>query len=231
MRRLSLLLLVAVALPFGAARASDCSISVDVASASAPHVTDNTNDWGGNVGGTGAGDAPAGDVYREGTDLTSAWISRSGDTLTAHLTVANLSEAQPNSIFYVYWTYEGADTTKAVRWVSARLKGYAVGSNYGYVAGSTLPTSSQTLTTVGDASATVAAGTPGRIDIVIPKDGDAADWGAPNPGSTLADIYAESRILAGSPEPLPQNPSGLKYGFVYPADTTIDGDTACDADV
>lgn len=240
MRRIILLLTVAaIALPV-AARADHtpdalgCPIHLSDLSASNPNMTDQANDWDGVVTGNGTATVPTGDIYREGADITAIWFGRdTAGGIDAHIQVANLSELQPNAIFYFVWTYEGSDATRKERFVSARLKGYTTAYSYGYVAASDIPTSSRAYRTEGDTTGRIVAGAPGELVIDIPAGGTTFsggsndDWGAPALGSVLDNPIGSATILAGSPEPLPENPAGLRHGFVQQADITDEG--ACGA--
>lgn len=224
--------LLLAAMPLYSAQAQDCPVGTSEASASNPHVTDPTNDWDGIVLGNGSATVPAGDVYREGTDITAGWISRAADgSMTANIQVAALSDAQPNAIFYFLWTNGEVDGAPARRWVSARLKGYTTAYSFGNLVASTLPTSSATFKTEGDGTGRLIAA-ENLIQVDLPRGGTSFSgystdgWGAPEPGSELEEPLVESRILLGSPEPLPSNPAGLRHGFVYEADTTLNGE-AC----
>lgn len=243
MRKLMLLTLLALAVsPAYASHtpgADGCPIHLSEGSADNPNLTDPANDWEGAVFGNGTATVPAGDVYREGTDIVAAWLTRSGGAMTANIQVATLSELQPNSQFYLLWT-NGVTTANGVevpgrRWVNARLKGYETVFTFGnLVPSSTLPTSNSLFRTEGSTTGRLLPGT-NTIQIDVPATGtslfgeDVAHWGAPAAGSVLDEPLAEARLLAGSPEPLPPNPTGLRHGFVYVADTTANGEKLCPA--
>lgn len=222
MRKILALALLTGAIVPGTSQAIDpCTdaptIALADASADNPHAPDDANDYGGTVFGTGSGSEPMADIYREGTDLTGAWLSTGPDgNLRANVAVADLGAgALANVNFYVLWNYEGGDAAKSQRWASARMKGYATEFTYGYMAAGSLPTSNATFATVGLASGIVDVDSD-TISIDLPL--TAPDWGAPAEGACLLAVSGESRILLGSPEPLPSNPSGLRHGFVYEAD-------------
>lgn len=224
-------MLVLAAMPLTAAQASDCPIGTSAASASHPLVTDPSNDWEGVVFGNGSATVPGGDIYREGTDLTAGWISSAADgSMTANIQVASLSDAQPNAIFYFLWTNGEVGGAPGRRWVSARLKGYTTAYSFGNLVAGTLPTSAQTFKTEGDGTGRLIPA-ENLIQIDLPRGGTSFsgystdDWGAPAAGSELEEPLIEARILLGSPEPLPSNPSGLRHGFVYLADDSLNGET------
>jgi len=214
MRKLLLVAIAATTITPIAGQADDiCSIPLSEAGAANAHSTDPVNDWEGIAFGNGAATVPAGDIYREGTDLTGAWLSRAADgTLQGNMSVADLGTGNlPNATFYMLWN-SGAGI-ESLRWASARFKGAEVAYAYGY----------QTINPVtGNGQFATVGETTGAIDV----DGDTVvvnlpagtAWGSPEAGSTIVGISAESRILLGSPEPLPTNPSGLRHGFVYTAD-------------
>lgn len=184
------------------------------------------------VTGNESGTLPYGDVYREGADILSVWLERDGDDITAHIRIAELSAAQPNLIVYVLWDYAGSDAVRTRRWASGRLKGYGNVFTYGYFGqGAT----GSAFLTDGETTGRIVVGSPGEIVIDLPKGGTSSvsgvpndDWGAPAAGSTLGNLVAESRILLGSPEPLPPPPP-VRHGFVGVADDTTDATSTCDS--
>lgn len=214
MRKLLLVAIAATTIAPVAGQAEEfCTIALSEATATNAHSTDLANDWDGVVFGNGAATVPAGDIYREGTDLTAAWLSLAEDgTLQGNMSVADLGAGNlPNATFYMLWNVgEGAES---LRWASARFKGYEVAYAYGYQTINPVTGNGQ-FATVGD--------TTGSIDVegdtVIVNLPANTAWGSPAAGSTIYGISAETRILLGSPEPLPTNPSGLRHGFVYVAD-------------
>jgi len=237
-RKFALAIAGAMMVPLAVTSAhAGCTVPTSEASADAPHVIDLLNDWHGVATGYEDGTVPGADLYREGIDITKAWIGQDAEgNLTANIEVATLSKIQPNSIFYMLWDYEGSSPERARRFVSARLKGYAEGFTFGsYVINPV--TGDPLYYTDGQTTGSVTEGTPGTLSIVIPRTGETlsgsaiADWGAPTPGSLLVNPTAESKFLVGSPESLPPNPSGLRHGFVYEADDTTDASDICEAEV
>lgn len=202
---------------------TESGTGLSAASASNAHATDEANDYGGLVFGTGSGSEPMGDIYREGTDLLAGWLDRgSGGNLRANAKVVDLGVgAMANVNFYVAWQYEGSDAAKSQRWASARLKGYGVEFTYGYMAPSSIPTSNASFATVGVTTGLIDLEND-TVSINLPE----GDWGTPQQGAILRTVTAESRVLLGSPEPLPSNPLGLRHGFVYPVDIA---DSVCNA--
>jgi hypothetical protein len=214
---------------------ADCVVDIDSASADSPHLVDPEGDWNG-LSGNGAEDG-VGELYREGVDITAAWFARDAEGgIDAVTQIASLSDLQPNTIFYLLWyspDTDGVAPDRSTRWVSARIRGYAEPTyTYGHMA--------QGLTgiqffTDGETTGTVATGTPGTISVDIPLEemGIDASAGEYFTFADLAGIFggllgAESRILLGSPEPLPP-PSPLRHGFVYEADTSDNFLEICDA--
>ncbi|HEX9712661.1 MAG TPA: hypothetical protein VGB52_08950 [Actinomycetota bacterium] len=235
-RTLALTALAALLAPLAAVTASQAACSVDVTTASteSPHVTDDTGDWDGVATGNESGTVPAADLYREGIDLTGAWLARAEDgTMTANIEVVSLSALQPNAIFYMLWHYAGTDAAKEHRWVSGRLKGYDVAFTYGFL-GINDVTGNMAFFTEGETTGEVVEGSPGRITVDIPSGGETLsggsndDWGAPPAGATLTFPTAESRFLLGTPEPMPPNATGFRHGFVYVTDVA---DISCDATI
>lgn len=198
-----------------------CSIPLAEANTANPHSTDATNDWEGLVLGNGAATVPAGDVYREGTDLVAAWLSRAADgTLQGNMRVADLGTGNlPNATFYMLWNAGGG--TESLKWASARFKGYEVAYAYGYQTVNPVTGNGQ-FATVGNATGSVDV----EGDTIVVNLPAGTAWGEPTVGSTISGIGAEARILLGSPEPLPSNPSGLRHGFVYTADISEETCTA-----
>lgn len=233
-RRFALAVALLAPLATVASSHAACSVPVNAASSATPHVDDETGDWSGVATGNEQGTVPGADLYREGIDLTGAWIAQAEDgSLTANIEVATLSTLQPNAIFYMLWHYAGSDAAKELRWVSGRLKGYDVAFTYGYHAENPV-TGNPAFITEGNTTGVVQEGSPGVISIDIPAGGSTLsggsndDWGAPAPGSTLTFPTAESRFLLGSPEQLPPNPTNFRHGFVYEADIA---DNSCDATI
>ncbi len=201
-----------------------CPLHIDETSAENPNIVDPVGDYNGVVTGN-EGLAPWGDVYREGTDLTKAWLNRDNDTgdVTGVIEVASLSGPQPNSIFYLLWDFESVeDDPQQRRWVSARWALDRVIFTYGYLGPSV--TGGEQFFTLGETTGTVEDGTPGRIVIDVPM----AQLGDPQPGAVLSNFAAESRFLTGSPEPLPE-PSPLRHGLVQLVDDTENATEFCDA--
>lgn len=235
----ALALVAAMVAPLaGSTAGAACNGDVTTASAAAPHVVDGTGDWDGVVTGNETGTVPAADVYREGIDITKAWLHRDADgDLTANVEIADLSTLQPNAIFYILWDYTGTEPTKSRRFASGRLKGYGEAFSYGWLGPSSTGATGMTFYTEGDTTGSVTEGAPGVVSVDLPRTGTTfsgspvTDWGAPVSGATLSNPQAESRFLVGSPEPLPPNPVGLRHGLVYVADTTEDAITICDATV
>lgn len=240
MRKLMLLTMLSlIVMPVAAQASGECPVPLSLGSAENPNLTDPANDWEGLVLGNGSATYPVGDVYREGTDIVSAWLARDAEgDMTANIQVADLGEVQPNAIFYFLWTYGTTEANgvevEARRWASARMKGYTSAFSFGnLVPSSTLPTSTQTFRTEGDTTGTIdVAGDLLTID--LPRGGvsflgeSTDNWGAPEGGSVLLEPSAEARFLIGSPEPLPSNPAGLRHGYVYPADDSANADPVCD---
>ncbi|MFP5225877.1 MAG: hypothetical protein ACLGH3_10070 [Actinomycetota bacterium] len=230
MRKLALLAIAAAALvPVQAQAFGHCATeggtTLSVADGTSPHALDEANDYGGTVFGSGSGSEPMADIYREGTDLIAAWLDRDPDTgtLRANAQVADLGTGvMINANFYIQWNYAGTDPDKAQRWASIRMKGYDTAYSYGYFGASTIPTSGGTFFTVGTTTGSVDVEND-TLSVTLPAD---TDWGSPTVGATLFAVTAESRILLGSPEQLPQNPLGWRHGFVYPADIA---DSWCNA--
>lgn len=197
------------------ARAYICDIPLSEANAGNAHSTDEANDWEGVAFGNGSATIPAGDVYREGTDLVAAWLSEAEDgTVQANMKVADLGTGvMANAIFYMLWT--SGTGPESQRFASVRFKGYENAYSYGYQ--TTNPVTGNGLFfTSGDTTGSVDV----ENDTVIVNLPEGTPWGSPEPGSTIIGIKAESRILVGSPEPLPSNPANLRHGFVYVADVT-----------
>lgn len=236
-------------LPAAGHAQGDCELAAEDGSSLTPHASDPANDWAGPVLGDGNPNG-AGDVWREGTDIIAAWLHRADDgSMTANVQVANLNLFQPNSIFYILWDYDagGADLHRARRWVSGRLKGYGEAFTYGYHTTNPV-TTNLTFFTMGDTTGTFTAGVGGIVSIDIPQGGTTLpdpypnapyngqvigndDWGAPAPGSLLTAFAAETRVLIGSPEPLPPNPTGLRHGQVRLADWLLNAYFICDIPV
>lgn len=243
-RCFAIAVLAALAATPGIGHAQDnCDVPLDEGSAARPHIADPFNDWRGPVLGNGA--LGYGDVWREGTDIVAAWLARDPDgNVSATIAVQNLALAQPNTIFYFLWDYEGGDALRHRRFVSARLKGYGEEFTYGYLAPSAA--TDNAFYTMGVTTGNINPGPLGTVSIDVPRDGmtdpdrnthapgaegqqvsnDA--WGAPASGSLLELLVAESRVLIGSPEPLPP-PSPVRHGLVGVADSSTDGPYACDA--
>lgn len=225
--QLALLLVAAVALAGPSAHAThtsstNCPISVDVASAANPHVSDMTGDW---VGLTGDGNAGLGDLYREGSDLTVGWLSRDANGLHANIQTATLSDLQVNAVFYFLFDYPISVASQTRHFASARIRGYApVAYTYGYF-GALPGTGTPAFITLGTTTGTLTAGTPGQMSIDIPA---SSVENAPA-GEFFTNLEISSRVLVGSPEPLPQPPSPVRHGLVFIADDTLNADVLCDA--
>lgn len=215
--------------------ADGCPKHISDASIDNPHVVDPANDWEGAAFGNESATVPAGDVYREGTDVISTWISRDEQgNLFGNIRTGELSEMQPNAIFYLLWTYEGSDPTRSRRFVSARLKGYGMAASYGYHSVNPV-TGNPAFITEGETTLKVDP-VNNVLSVAIPRGGKTTlsgvstdDWGAPAQGAELAEILAEARLLVGSPEQLPPNPAGYRHGNVYLADNTSNFESACNA--
>jgi len=236
MKMIRTALIVGIAAMLGVVPAhAACPASVDDASAATPHLLDGTNDYPGVVTGSESGTVPYADIYREGTDLTNVWLAREDGVLRAHIQVQQMAAAQPNSAFYFRWEYVGTDEALKDRFVSAKLKGYGVDYTYGYL-GPPNAAGVQSFITEGS---TTGALLPESSEVIIdlPTTGASlsgapvTDWGAPAPGSVLGLLVGEARVLIGSPEPLPPNPSGIRSGLVGVADDTTDAIDTCDAAV
>lgn len=233
-RLIALSMLAAVSLPLPAARANHipdadgCPIHVTETSPDNPNIVDGTGDWNGNLGTNTDALVPSGDIYREGTDITKAWINRDAEgAYTAHIQVASLSAMQPNTNFYLLWDYAGSDETKSRRWVSGDIRGYADPEFvFGYMSDDGV--TGGRYVTVGTTTGHLVEGPLGEVVIDIPRGGANDDWGAPTAGATLGGLLAEATILLGSPETLPENPAGLKHGFIEIADDTTDAESWCD---
>ena len=225
MKRIAAVLLVLVASvgSVTSAQAIDC-VGVDGADADTPHVVDFTSDWVGNLSERPrSGTYPGGDVWREGTDITQGWIARGEDgRLRAYIQVVELLGIEQNAVFYFRWSYTGSTPAQSKRWVSVRLKAYGSSFSYGFI--TTSITGGTLYSTVGDTTGTVIPGRPGTLVMDFPTGEGTADWGQPAPGSTLDEPLALSFFSRGSPEQLPPNPTGLRYGFIDLADDTADGD-------
>lgn len=195
-----------------------CSIPLAEATLANPQSTDALNDWDGLAFGNQAATVPAGDIYREGTDLEAAWLSRAPNgALRGNVKLQDLGAGVlVNVNFYVNWTYEGSDPTKAQRFASARFVGAQVEYTFGHIAASTIPGSNAQLVTDGGTTGAVNVDSD-TIFIDMPL---STDWGSPTEGADLYLIFAESRVLVGSPIALPQPPSPVRHGFVFIADTS-----------
>lgn len=164
-----------------------------------PHKVDPTNDWNGIATGNGSALIPYGDVYREGADITSAWISSpiliAGKTnYPVHVTLQNFAGIETNSPVYVQWTYDSGNpgVSQARRYVSFITNGRGTGTyNYGYLdkSGAVGTYTSQGTTTGGFT-------TGPNAEIVI--NAPAAKMGNPPAGATLSAFLAETRTLIGA---------------------------------
>lgn len=213
---------------------SDCAggaISVNAAGPDNPHVTDGVKDWYGPA--LGNGQVGFGDIYRDGTDITAAWIARDGSGTHAVIQVADmlLGEQQVNTEFYLLFDYPdptppppGPDVPdKTRRWVSAFFKGYAPAVfEWGYQAEGV--GGNMQFFPEGGTTGSVTPGPNGTVSIDVPLAGMEIDA-----GEYLNNLVAETRVLTGSPETLP-DPSPVRHGFVQLADSTEEDWTQrCDA--
>lgn len=221
MRRMVLVAVAAATIvPMAAQAEGMCRVALGEASAETPHATDPTNDWEGLVLGNGAAIVPAGDLYREGTDLTAVWLDNSADPgygAQANLKVADLGVGvQPNAIFYALWNY--GEGPQAARWASARFKPGSITFTYGYKTVNPV-TGNPLFATVGETTGSVDVESDTiSINLGTAASGHTSPWMPSEAGAEVTGITAESRILVGSPEPLPSNPTGLRHGNVYLAD-------------
>lgn len=211
--------------------ASGCPVHVDATSATSPNIADPPTDWNGLLGNGIV--SPWGDVYREGTDIREAWMSRTPDgAFHAHIRVSDLTDVQPGSLFYLLWTFRGAgDQTTERRWVSA-INGTPAGPGvsvperhtfaYGYVGPSETAPGSLHYTTQGTTTGIIDPDTD-TVTIDVPM----AEMGSPRPGAVLRDVASATKILFGSPTPLPEQ-SPVRYGYVFDVDDTTNATRRCD---
>lgn len=230
MRRMTFLAIALAALAFTPAHAgitqqqADCAVSVDQASAANPQLVDETNDWNGAVTGNGTG-LPDGDIYGAGMDLTNSWISRDANGLHANIQIANLGPAQPNAFFQLDFDYPAADPAQTKHWVEVQLKEYADPVfSYGYLAAGIGGATSYTEVQQGTTTGTITRGANGTITIDIPP----SVIDPATTGEWVVNLQAQSMILLGSPEALP-DPSPLHHGLLETIDDTTNADTVCDA--
>lgn len=168
----------------------DCSAAAG--SAATPHQVDRTGD-------ALTADTDDALVAQDTTDIRAAWFSVEGDVLRAHIQTTKLHGTETNQIFYVMWTYKGAEDAKFQRrFVSAQPRPevpgvYGGAYRYGYLDETTPGVS--TLTNQGYTTGRAKAGTPGEVIIDIPLD----KLGNPGEGEILENVVAESRLLVGPP--------------------------------
>lgn len=228
-RTLALGLAGALALAGGPAHANhtlptpgNCVIAASAAGAANPQLTDATGDYEGLLGN---GNGGAGDIYREGTDLTAAWFTTDANGAHAVSQVVSLIDPQPNAVYYFQWQYpddDPAPPNKSERYAVARFKGYApTVFEYGHL--ETSITGGTLFVADGPTTGTITAGALGTISVDVPL----ALMGNPGAGEYLVDLIVDSGVLVGSPERLPP-PSPFRHGLIEPADTTTDGPQACD---
>jgi hypothetical protein len=245
-RGLVLALFIMTLLPLSKAHADDCPTSA-TATANLPHVVDGTGDWQGNLGPQSRSDTavPSGDVYREGTDITKAWISGTSGHLQAHVAIANLSKLQRGTEIFLEWThgdvpsntYDPSGQKDAIRFVSLLLRGYSEEYAWGY-RGAPNAAGIRSYRAEGETTGSIVEGADGVVTWDIPagntpggiSGAPASDWGAPPAGDQLTRLRAATYLLAGSPETLPQNPQGLRHGLLELADDTSDGSGPGDSD-
>lgn len=178
---------------------ADLHCNVDAGTEAAPHLEDAAGDWEGIVTGNGQALIPYGDVYRESTDVLSAWINRTGTTFTANIRLNTWSGlTETNAVYNFLWTYQGTSpVNQARRFVSARLVRPLPIPIYEFSYG-WIDTSGEIdlINTYGATTGSMIAGTPGAISIVIPF--HRSQLGRPGPGAVLEDIVAEARVLVGA---------------------------------
>lgn len=180
--------------------------------AETPHLIDSTGDWNGGTG-TGTGLVPAGDVWREGSDVTAAWIAANPDPTKpgkyqAHVQIANLQGFEANQVVSFLWKWEGDKPEKVRRYVSASFNGRGVSYSYGYVG--TSAAGNGEIHEDGSTTGKIVVGSPGEVVIDIKF----AQMGSPTVGSVLGEPLAETRLLIGA----------AGTGLLSTADDTSDGD-------
>ena len=177
------------AMGFGPARADHAACTIGDASGEHPMLADPSNDWEGAL--TGNGNGAFGDVYREGIDITSAWLSVEGTKTFANIMVNDLAGIEMNTWYLMQWNYND------VRYYVAALPTRPGSSGqlnvtYEYGTIETSATSSNTYTTRGSSTGSfdVEADLV-RVEVKLNR------MGSPPPGAVLADLYSRVFFQVG----------------------------------